>query len=501
MILLKLYLSPGWARSRMIDMTENATLRFEKPRYQEVADQVRGLIDARTLKPGDKIPSVRTMSRQQQVSISTVLEAYRRLEDCGLIAARPQSGYYVRRTLTEPLPEPKHRVTGTAPTEVTVSDRIGAVFTEASNPDFVQLGAATLHLDLLPLRALGRITARKVKEDSGAAFDYDFPPGFAPLREQIAKRGMDSGCAFSPADILLTSGGSEALRLCLEAVTEPGDVVGVEAPTYYWFLELLDALRLKAVEIPTHPREGVEMEPLERLVREREVDVLLLVPTASNPLGATLTNPKKKAIAMLASEYSVPVIEDDVWGELTYGPFRTRTIKSYDREGWVLLCSSFSKTLQPGGRLGWAAPGRFFQRVQKMKVAATLCNPTLPAMVIAEFLGNGGYDRYIRRIRRKLRDQVQRFSMAISEHFPEGTRMTRPSGGCVLWVELPERVDARILHDRAAEREISIVPGDIFSPTGRFTHFTRINCGQEWTAKVEVALETLGRLAKEMAHS
>jgi DNA-binding transcriptional MocR family regulator len=301
----------------------------------------------------------------------------------------------------------------------------------------------------------------------------------------------------APEDLLLTAGGTEAIRLCLEAVTERGDVVGVESPTYYWFLEAIDRLGLKAVEIPTHPKKGIEIEPLEELVGKGEIDALLLVPTVSNPLGATLSDEKKKRLARIASEACIPLIEDDIWGELSYQSFRPKTIKSFDREGWVLLCSSFSKTLAPGYRLGWTAPGRFYREVLRRKISSTASSPTLPAMVISEFLSSGGCDRYLRRVRRQLEDQVRRFSAAILENFPEGTRMTRPTGGCLLWVELPEGVDARKLHDRAAEREISIVPGDIFSPTGRYTHFTRINCGQEWSARVEVGLETLGRLAGE----
>jgi len=478
-------------------MSPTATIQEDKKQYERVADHVRTLIDSGTLKPGDKIPSVRRMSSQRKVSITTVLEAYHRLEDAGLIKARPQSGYFVHPSVIDAAPEPSQKCSNCVPTEVTVSDRIYEVFSEASNPDFVQFGAATLHPSLLPLKTLGRISARLVRDHSAQAHSYDFPPGNPALRKEIAKRSLDSGCSLAPEEILLTSGGTEAIRLCLEAVTERGDVVGVESPTYYWFLEVIDRLGLKAVEIPTHPKKGIELEPLEELIERGEVDALLLVPTVSNPLGSTMPDQKKKRLAEIATAAKIPLIEDDIWGELSYQPFRPRTIKSFDREGWVLLCSAYSKTLAPGFRMGWTVPGRFYKEVMRRKISSTLSNDALSTMVLSEFLSTGGCDRYLRRIRRQLEDQVRRFSAAILESFPEGTRISRPSGGCLLWVELPEGVNARLLHDRAAQREISIIPGDIFSPTGRYTNFTRINCGQEWSARVEVGLETLGRLVGE----
>ncbi|MCB9781897.1 MAG: PLP-dependent aminotransferase family protein [Candidatus Omnitrophica bacterium] len=358
-------------------MTSTATIQEDKKQYERVADHVRTLIDSGTLKPGDKIPSVRRMSRQRKVSITTVLEAYHRLEDSGLIKARPQSGYFVHPRVLDAAPEPSQKCSNCVPTEVTVSDRIYEVFSEASNSNFVQFGAATLHPSLLPLKTLGRISARLVRDHPEQAHSYDFPPGNPALRKEIAKRSLDSGCSLAPEEILLTSGGTEAIRLCLEAVTERGDVVGVESPTYYWFLEVIDRLGLKAVEIPTHPKKGIELEPLEELIERGEVDALLLVPTVSNPLGSTMPDEKKKRLAEIASAAKVPLIEDDIWGELSYQPFRPRTIKSFDREGWVLLCSAYSKTLAPGFRMGWTVPGRFYKEVMRRKISSTLSNDAL----------------------------------------------------------------------------------------------------------------------------
>lgn len=468
----------------------------DRKQYEKVADHIRSLVRRGVLKPGDRIPSIRRMSLQQGVSITTVLEAYRRLEDSRLIRARPQSGYFVRAQAVEAAPELKiHCPPDCLRSEVTVSDRIVDVYTEASNPSLVQLGAATLHPNLLPLKSLSRIAIRLLRDQPERAHGYDFPPGSLELRKAIARRNLDAGSEGDPEKILLSAGGTEAIRLCLEAVTERGDAVGVESPTYYWFLEAIERLGLKAIEIPTHPRTGIELEPLEEAVERGEIDALLLVPTVSNPLGSTLSDEKKKRLAQIAGDAKIPIIEDDIWGELSYRPFRPRTIQSFDQSGWVLLCSSFSKTLAPGFRLGWTAPGRFFREVLRRKVTLTSSSPTLPAMVVAEFLANGGCDRYLRRVRRQLEDQVLRFSAAITDGFPEGTRLSRPTGGCLLWVELPDGVDARQLHDRAARQGISIIPGDVFSPTGRYTHFTRINCGQEFSPRVESALATLGGLA------
>jgi DNA-binding transcriptional MocR family regulator len=281
------------------------------------------------------------------------------------------------------------------------------------------------------------------------------------------------------------------------ATTRPGDAVAVESPVYYGILQLFEALRLRAVEIPSDPRDGASVPALARVLERKLAKVVLLNPTYNNPLGSLVPEPAKREIALLAARHGVPVIEDDLYGDLGHEPGeRPRTIQSFDEAGLVILCSSFSKTLSPGARVGWIAAGRFEAAVERLKVVTTLATPTLPQLAVAELLADGGYDRHLRRVKRAYAQQLVALRRAVLEHFPDGTRVTCPSGGFVLWVALPGGIDAHALAERARSSGISIAPGPLFSPRGGLENHVRLN-GALWDPVVEAAVAKLGALARE----
>ncbi|MCW0220095.1 MAG: PLP-dependent aminotransferase family protein, partial [Prosthecobacter sp.] len=300
-----------------------------------------------------------------------------------------------------------------------------------------------------------------------------------------------------PQEIITTCGGTEALMLCLRAVTTRGDVVAVESPSYFGLLHVLEELGLKAIEIPTHPRHGMDLEALVEVLKTRAIAACVAVPTFSNPLGSLMPDENKERLVQMLAERDIPLIEDDVFGELHYGLHRPRLAKGYDQTGGVLLCSSFSKSLAPGYRVGWVAPGRFYERVKTLKLTSTLATATLPELAIAEFLANGGYDHYLRSVRTIYAANVQRIGQAIATYFPEGTRVTQPQGGFVLWVEMPEAVNALRLQDEALAHEINIAPGPMFSPTQGYPNCIRLSCAIPWTPRLQKAIQTLGKLAQQ----
>ena len=291
----------------------------------------------------------------------------------------------------------------------------------------------------------------------------------------------------------------EALHLCLRAVTRPGDTVLVETPSYYGILQLIESLGLRALEIAANPGTGIDLALLDAALRQSRVAACLLVPTFSNPLGSLMPDEAKKELVLLLARREIPLIEDDIYGDLHFAPSaRPRPAKAFDRHGLVMLCASFSKTLAPGYRVGYAVPGRFREQVERLKFAQTVGTATLPQMAIADFLENGGYDRHLRRLRRSLADQVTRTSDAIIEHFPPGTRISRPQGGFVLWVEMPPGKSALDLHARALEQKISIAPGPIFSAKQRFTSSLRVSAGFPWSEKLAQSIATLGDIARAL---
>jgi DNA-binding transcriptional MocR family regulator len=461
--------------------------------YEQVADRLETAIAEGTLGPGDRLPSVRQLHRQLSVSISTVLEAYRLLEDRGLIQARPQSGYYVKATALASPPEPTPYA---PPDQASRVDNSPAfkLMQAVRRPGAIKLGAAVPASELLPLKALNRLMGQVLRDNSALAHSYDVPPGCEPLRQAVARRLMDAGCAIAPDQIVTTNGTFEAVYLSLLAVTEPGDTVAIESPTYYGLLEAFESLRLNALELPTHPRDGLSLEHLETALQRGQVQACALVSNFSNPLGSCMDDAKKQQLAALMARYDRPLIEDDVYGELHFGPRRPKAVKAFDRQGIVLYCSSYSKTLSPGLRAGWVVPGRYQTQVEQLKWVINQTTAIAPQLTIAAFLASGGYDRHLRRLRRAYQEQMAKMTQAICQYFPLQTRLTRPEGGHVLWVELPPEIDSLLLQRVALDQGISIAPGVIFSPSRSYQNCLRINTSNPWCEEIDQAMATLGQL-------
>ncbi|MEB3355715.1 MAG: PLP-dependent aminotransferase family protein [Synechococcales bacterium] len=464
--------------------------------YEQVADRLQQSIADGTLQPGDRLPSVRKLRQQMSVSMSTVLEAYRLLEDRGLIAARPQSGYYVKQTALEMPAEPHPSA---PPRQVSAVDTSLAfrLMQTVSNPDLVQLGAALPGMDYLPLNALNRLMGQILRSDPVRAHAYSTVPGCEELRREIAKRMLDAGCSVSPDQVLTTNGTTEAVYLSLRAATCPGDTVAIESPCYYGLLETLKSLGLQALPLPTHPRDGISLEALEAALQTGNVTACLVVSNFSNPLGSCMGDRQKQTLVSLLNQYQVPLVEDDIYGELYFEGDRPRAIKAFDTEGWVLYCSSFSKTLSPGLRVGWAIAERYQRQMEQLKVVVNHMSAIAPQLTVAALLANGGYDRHLRQLRRAYQSQTGHMLRAICDYFPAETRVTQPRGGHVLWVEMPEIFDAIALYEEALSQGISIAPGPMFSVSGHcFRHCFRLNTGLPWSDEIDAAMQTIGYLAK-----
>lgn len=467
-------------------------------RYQEIAESFAALIASGTLRSGQRIPSVRKAAVLHKVSVGTVLQAFDLLEARGLIEARPQSGYYVRAPHHGFAPEPKSTSPQARALQLDVSELVFGVLEQIKHRELVPLGSAFPSPELFPLARLNRMAAASARRLKPSASVEDLPPGNAELRHQIALRYLESGCAVSPDDIVITCGALEAINISLQAVTRPGDTVAIESPTFYSTLQAIERLGLRAVEIATHPRTGIELDSLDAALKAHRIKACILVTTFQNPLGACMPDEKKAALAQLLKRHDVPLIEDDVYAELYFGTQRPRPVKAFDKTGIVLHCNSFSKCLAPGYRIGWVVAGRYRTQVERIKLMTTLSTASLPQAAIAEFLKHGAYERHLRHLRHTLASQCQDMMKAVSKHFPEGCRMTRPDGGYMLWVELPKSVDALRLHRAALAEGISIAPGPIFSAQRKYRNCIRLNFGYPWSPRIEKAVKTLGRLASQM---
>ncbi|MDM0013263.1 PLP-dependent aminotransferase family protein [Variovorax sp. J22P168] len=465
-------------------------------RYEALAAEIAESIRSGVLRPGDRLPSVRQARASRGVSPSTVFQAYYLLEAQGLVRARERSGYYVADGVRPLPPEPE---AASQPDDdalpLDVSERVFEILESTMVRDVVPLGSAFPSPLLFPLARLGRSMAASVQKlDPWSTVD-DLTPGNARLRRQIALRYLADGMQVAPDEIVITNGALEALNLCLASVTRPGDAVLIESPTFYAALQALERLGLEAIEVPTHPREGMALDALERAILRHRPKACWLMTNFQNPLGSLMSDERKKALVELLARHGIPLIEDDVYGELYFGDKRPLPAKAWDAEGLVMHCGSFSKCLAPGWRIGWAAPGRFTRAVARAKLTTTLGASAPTQNALAAYLEQGGFDKHLRRLRRTLAEQQTRLVQAIGEYFPAGTRATRPAGGYFLWVELPAGVDALELHRQALAAGISVAPGPIFSAQRGFTNCLRLNYGHPWDERSAQAVATLGRLA------
>lgn len=466
------------------------------PLYHQVAEQLHGLIRAGTLRPGERVPSVRRLSRQQGVSVATVLQAYQRLEDAGVIEARPQSGYYVKRA-ARPVEEPAASKPPRRALVVEVNALADVMLGAGQDPKMVSFGSACPSGDLFPLERIRRVLSSRARRDRLALGRYGLPPGTEALRRAIARRALEWGCRIDHRSLVLTNGCMEALNLCLRAVTRPGDTVALESPTYYGFLQILQALGMKALEIPTHPRSGMSLEALDVALQAHDVKAVLVMPNVSNPIGATMADTAKKRLVEMLAARGVPLIEDHIYSELAYDATARRAAKCFDRAGNVMLCSSFSKTLAPGLKSGFIEPGRWRDAIRTLKFVSSGGNSELVELTLAEVLESAGYERSLRQLRRRCEQQVDAARGVIAESFPRGTKVTRPSGGFILWVELPGGCDSIALFEKLLERGISIAPGPMFSASQRYRNCMRVSVGHVWTERTEKALREVGRLARQ----
>ncbi|MCS3467905.1 DNA-binding transcriptional MocR family regulator [Pseudomonas sp. JUb42] len=465
--------------------------------YVNLAELLGARIENGFYRPGDRLPSVRALSMEHGVSLSTVQQAYRLLEDNGLAAPKPKSGYFVPASRKAPaLPavgRPAQR-----PVDISQWDQVLELIRAKLDINVIQLGRGMPDVSSPTLRPLLRALGKISRHHDMPGLYYDNIYGTQALRDQIARLMLDSGCRVNAAELVVTTGCHEALSASIRAICDPGDIVAVDSPSFFGAMQTLKGLGMKALEIPTDPITGISLEALELALEQWPIKAIQLTPNCNNPLGYIMPEARKKALLTLAQRYDVAVIEDDVYGDLSYTYPRPRTIKSFDVDGRVLLCSSFSKTLAPGLRIGWVAPGRYLERVLHMKYIGTGSTATQPQMAIAEFLQAGHYKPHLRRMRSQYQRGRDQMIDWITRYFPAGTRVSRPQGGFMMWVELADDFDTLRLNRALLDQGVQVAVGSIFSASGKYRNCLRMNYSAKPTSEVENAVRKVGVAISEL---
>lgn len=467
-------------------------------KYLQIAESIEEQILNKVLNIGEKLPSVRMLSKEHDISVSTALEAYYHLEGKGLIESRPQSGYYVR---FNPSRFPQ-KVGKSNPVQTVKTKNVEAIISEVYD-DFIMPGVMRFSLsvpapEILPLGKLNKAMMQALRDLPDNGTSYEQIQGNELLRRQVAGRTIQWGGRLQPEDLVTTSGCMNAISYCLMAITKPGDTIAVESPVYFGTLRFAKSIGLKVLELPTHPDTGVDPDDMKKALQKHNIKASFLVSNFSNPLGYCMPDEQKEAMVRLLSRHGVPLVEDDLYGDVFFGKKRPKSCKSFDEEGNVLWCGSISKTLAPGYRVGWVAPGRYLEKVKRLKLYHSITSATAQQEAVANFLAAGRYEHHLRRLRQTLHANSLQYIRTIGEHFPEGIKMSNPQGGFILWMELDKKIDTYRLYREAIAHKISIAPGSMFTLQERYQNCMRLSYGMQWTPEVERALQKLGRLVKEM---
>jgi DNA-binding transcriptional MocR family regulator len=457
--------------------------------YEKIRQMILAQLANKTLQPGDRLPSIRQLSKQLKVSIGTVQQAYAALEDQQLIFPKKRSGYYVeaRQTVRRPVAESFTPV----PSTVSVFETAVSVMRSAARKELMQLGSAIPDVSGKGVRQLHS----EFKRQAHKILNYEEDPsGYLPLRRQLARRFIESGRAVDPDEIVITAGCQEALTIAIRCVAGPGDAVLVESPCYYGVLQALELMNIRAVEIPVCPEQGVDMGQLESVLQTWSVKGMIMNPAFSNPSGYLCPESKKRKILELISTFDIPLIEDDVFARLGFTSTRPRSIHSYDREGRVMLCGSISKMLSPDFRVGWILAGRHSEKARALKFISTLCSPCHTQFALARFLETRQLDRHLGWVAPLYMKKQQAMINAINRWFPESTQVSHPRGGFLSWIKLPDEIDGLTLYRDAISAGITLTPGEICSPTGRYKNYIRLNYGVVSAEEMDWAVKILGGL-------
>lgn len=465
-------------------------------RYEEVANKVTGIIKNLNLKAGERVPSVRQVSKDLQVSMATVFQAYHLLEAKGLIISRPRSGYFVNAAVKNTLIQKPPGKYIPLPSQVTLNNMIANMLKNIREFGVVNFSIVAPVNELLPISRMSKAVRDTLKDITGDSFQYPLIEGHPRLVKQIALQTFDWEKSLATDDILVTNGCIEAINLCLDAIAKPGDIILVESPTPYGILQCLESRNLLALEIITHPDTGLDIDQLELAITQHKIAACVLTTVCNAPIGCVMPKENIIRLVQLLSRHNIPLIEDDALGDLSFSHDRPLPAKAYDETNNVMYCASFSKTLGSGFRIGWVSGGRYHEQVKRLKYISNFFTNGILQDAIGRFLETGLYNAHVKGMKTALQQNLARYMDSINRYFPDEVKIAAPKGGFSIWLELPAHIDAWELHRRALQEGIGICPGQIFSTSSQYDNYIRINFCPIWNTKIDHHLEKLALLIK-----
>ncbi len=454
---------------------------------EKLAHSIEQLIKHGQWKTHEKLPSLREQAQLSGYSLITVLNAYQILEAKGLIYAKDKSGYYVAKTksiLQHPL-EMQHSK------NIQINSKVFHYLKSIQHSDILPFGSAFPNPELLYNQKFMQLLAQHAKRKHSYLNSDNMPPGNFALRQLIANRYILQGVQCDTDDIVITSGALNALNLALEALTQSGDFILLQDTVFYGAWQAAERLGLEVVTIPTHPDHGFDIVAFEQALKQYPIKVCWLMLNVQNPVGYTVSNSIKQKIADLLHEYQVYLIEDDVYAELSYGKHKPLPMTYFDQHQRVLHCSTFSKTLGMGTRVGWIHAHQFSDAIQHLQLMSTVSVSPLVQNALADFLSHHHYEKHLRHLRQRLAQYKQVFYDYLAQHLPEDCQIHFFASGYFLWIELAPNCNSFKIYESLLKQNIGIAPSVLFRLEKNTQNYIRLNCSFEWNDTIEVAMQQL----------
>lgn len=484
------------------------------PMYAQLFDKFRQAIQSSQLLGETKLPPERDLAAMLKVDRSTISRAYLELENAGLVESHVGRGTFVRRT-SKLAVMPDTGISLPAPSSMSWSNKFSRVSQIAygimarqsqatgDNQDLIHFGGALPSEEFYPFAELQRIVSDLAKGSRAAElFAYSPSEGHAGLKQEVAKYLQAQQIPVKDQELLIVSGSQQALDLVTSTLLDPGDLVLVEDPTYFWAICNFTMSQARCLPVAVD-QDGLRVDVLESILRRHTPKLLYVMPTYQNPTGNSMSLPRRRQLLDLARRYQLPILEDNFVGDLRYEGQALPSLKALDAAGdTVIQQGTFSKALCPGLRLGWLiAPEVIMSRLRLAKRAADLSTNTMAQAVMAEYLKQNLYQKHLRVVTEAYRRRRDVLCTSLTKHLKQDLKWSVPQGGMFVWVELPAGYSARELLAYAEREGVAFSPGDMFFANGDRFEFFRLSFIQVDEQQIEEGISRLAKAVRKYKHS
>ncbi|MCX8523285.1 PLP-dependent aminotransferase family protein [Chryseobacterium formosus] len=466
-------------------------------KYEIFTAAIEDKINKRILLKGERLPSIREIKKEYNLSIVSIQSGYESLILKGLVKSVSKKGYFVDKSFENQFPTSQKQFLPVS-RDVDFTSNLELTSARNKSSEANSFNNAVPGDSMIPQKLILRTMQNVIREKGASLLRYYPPNGSEELRNLISDRMRRVGSIIYPDEIIITDGALQALFIALRSVTNEGDVIAIESPCVFSVLEVVANLKLKIIEIPVQYENGFDINYFEKVCLEHPIKALVITPNFHNPTGKLMNDLDKKKLLSISGKFKITIIENDIYGDLHFTEQRPSCLRNFDEHNNVITFSSFSKSLAPGIRLGWLHAGKFYHEAEKIKFSLGRTVSPLYQELIVKLLQNNSYDRHLRSFRKKLNQQAMYLWSALIKYFPESSYFHQPEGGYSIWCELSREINMEEFYNYCEKNKILFTPGNTFSITNEYQHCFRAVFSDYLTSESLILIEKAGVKAREL---